>query len=98
MEEKKSYYEIECEIRAAIDLTLYKQMDGDFYVRPFGFIQFWKSEGKGSLNVGMANNWWEFDFEGNMAISHREENKMSHSEGLAEVLACIDSTQKALRQ
>lgn len=97
MEEKKSYHDMECEIRAAIDLTLYKQY-GDFYVRPFGFIQFWKSEAKGSLNIGMANNWWEFDFEENVTTSHREENKMSHTEGLAEVLACIDSTQRALRQ
>jgi hypothetical protein len=98
MEEKKSCYEIECEIRATIDLTLYKQMYDDWYIRPYGFIQFWKGEHQGSLNIGLGNNWWEFDFEENIAISHRGEKKMSHAEGLVEVLACINSTQTALRQ
>jgi len=110
-ERKKDCYDIEREIRDAIDPTLFVQYGSNYHRKfsDFADIRIWKADHRpshcnsytipDSLNVSIGGLDWVFDFKENVTIwRHFPYSRKSHAEGLAVILATIESEQKAMRK
>ena len=109
--EKKSCYEIEREIRAAIDPALFIENCGNYHNKynTFPLIRIRKEDHHwsqcssytvpNSLHVSVGGLHWEFDFEKYVTIWHHSPySRKSHAEGLADILATIEDEQENMRK